>query len=114
MNITKKNISPNSSSTSKSVVPSSDVLKTESSKIQDRPKKENTVSEHEDVSKTESKIKNESSQENLVSNNDFSKSNKNPKIKSSKGSKKTRVKENNPVLLKKNQFLQLTTPRKKK
>lgn len=115
LNITKKNISPNSSSsTSKSVVPSSDVLKTESSKIQDRPKKENTVSEHEDVSKTESKIKNESSQENLVSNNDFSKSNKNPKIKSSKGSKKNKGKRKQSGSAKKESISTINNSEKKK
>ncbi|EMJ38596.1 hypothetical protein LEP1GSC079_1711 [Leptospira interrogans str. FPW1039] len=93
LNIIKKNISQNSSSTSKSDVLSSNILKTESSKIsetQDQSKKENTVSTQKDISKTESKVKNESSQENLVSKNDFSKSDKNPKIKSPKSSRKNK------------------------
>ncbi len=93
LNVTKRNVSQSSSSTSKSDVPSSDILKTESSKISetlDQSKKENTVSAQEGVSKSESSISKETSQKNLVPKNDFSQSNKNPKIKSSKGSKKNK------------------------
>ncbi|WP_061245198.1 LIC11612 family fibronectin-binding protein [Leptospira noguchii] len=93
LNVTKRNVSQSSSSTSKSDVPSSDILKTESSKISetlDQSKKENTVSAQEGVSKSESSISKEASQKNLVPKNDFSQSNKNPKIKSSKSFKKNK------------------------
>ncbi|EQA70404.1 LIC11612 family fibronectin-binding protein [Leptospira noguchii] len=93
LNVTKKNVSQSSSSTLKSDDSFADILKTESSKIsetQDQSKKENTVSAQEGVSKPESSISKETSQENLVPKNDFSKSNKNPKTKSSKSFKKNK------------------------